>query len=138
MNNILEPIILIVSFIILSFGENKPNFCYFIKIAIFAIIVYILINLRVVDEHFNSYCYPETVSPPVLMSYFSKSKGTCMEAGATPMFTGGADGDGSEYGGESVSGGTCPMPMDTRIPAEKSEKTKLKGFCRLPPDYEPY
>ena len=135
MNNILEPLILIVSFVLLSFGENKANFCYFIKIAIFAIIVYILINLRDVDEHFESFCYPETIKAPVLMSYYSKSKGNCIEEGAKPMFK---DSGEESLDGEQVVPASCPMPMDTRIPAEKSEKTKLKGFCRLPPDYDRY
>ena len=51
------------------------------------------------------------------------------------MFT---DSGSDSLGGEFVGVSSCPMPMDTRIPAEKSEKTKLKGFCRLPPDYDPY
>ena len=133
--NFVEPAVLITAFVILSFGENKANFCYFIKIAIFAIVLYILMIFRNSDEHFQSLCYPNSVRAPPLVSYLSKSKGTCMDESARDSSPDIVNGDDS---GEDIIGGSCPMPMDTRIPAEKSEQTKLKGFCKLPPDYNRY
>jgi hypothetical protein len=131
--NLIEAIVLIASFVILSFGENKANFCYFIKIAIFSIILYLVMLFRRTDEHFQM-CYPNSVKAPALISYLSKSKATCMDESARGMF----DDPTNDLGGESVGSGSCPMPMDTRISAEKSEQTKLKGMCKLPPDYERY
>ena len=131
--NLIEAIVLISSFIILSFGENKANICYFIKIAIFAIILYLVMLFRRSDEHFQT-CYPNSIPAPPLVSYYSKTKAICMDKSAENMF----QDDTNDLGGDVVASSSCPMPMDTRITAEKSEKTKLKGMCRLPPDYEKY
>lgn len=132
--NLIEAIVLISSFIILSFGENKANFCYFIKIAIFAIILYLVMLFRRSDEHFQT-CYPNSITAPPLISFYSKTKATCMDKSAEIMLPDSSDDLGNEV---AVASSSCPMPMDRRITAEKSEKTKLKGMCRLPPDYERY
>jgi len=137
--NLVEPVVLITAFVILSFGENKANGCYFIKIAIFAIVLYILMIFRNSDEHFQSLCYPNSVRAPTLVSYLSKSKGTCINESARDSFPDLINStDDMDDMGEASIGGSCPMPMDRRIPAEKSEQTKLKGFCKLPPDYNRY
>ena len=132
--NLIEAVVLIATFIILSFGENKANFCYFIKIAIFAIILYLVMLFRRSDEHFQM-CYPDSIPTPALVSIYSKTKATCMDKSAENMLPSDTSDD---LGGDVVASSSCPMPMDKRITAEKSEKTKLKGMCRLPPDYERY
>ena len=88
---------------------------------------------RTTDEHFNL-CYPGSVRAPATMSYLSKTKATCMDESAIGMFIDQTNDLGIAAGDVS----NCPMPMDTRISAEKSEQTKLKGMCKLPPDYERY
>jgi hypothetical protein len=131
--NWIEPIVLIGSFIILSFGENKANFCFFIKIAIFAIILYLLILFRETTENFEI-CYPNSVKTPTIMSYLSKSKGFCMDESGLGMFSDPTN----NIEDDTIGKVNCPIPMDTRILAEKSAQTKLKGMCKLPPDYKMY
>ena len=132
-NNLIEPIVLIGSFIILSFGENKANFCFFIKIAIFAIILYLLMLFRRTNENFEL-CYPYSIKAPAIMSYLSNSKATCMDENARGMFVDLTN----DLNTDEVSTVNCPMPTDTRIYADKSAQTKSKGMCKLPPDYERY
>ena len=72
MNKVLGNILLIISFILLAFGKNDMDWCFFVKILIFAILVHIISLDH--KETFGVDCYPRSVRAPVMVSFKSNSK----------------------------------------------------------------
>lgn len=125
-------LILILSFIILSFGKNDADWCYFVKIAIFAIIVYIMTNLnKNKHENFGIQCYPNSLKAPPLVSFKSNSKGVCIDESARDLLGMANDEVTMELGINP----RCFMPNDTRISADKAISTMGRGACKMPDDY---